>query len=68
MMTSAIPQSSKILVWRIYIYDRESGSEQPITMQNGTEDDARTLGNRYIRVWNLKGAFITRIEPEVVET
>ena len=50
MMTSAVQQGSKILVWRIYIYDRESGCEQPITMQNGTEDDARTLGNRYIRV------------------
>lgn len=55
-----------MLIWKVYIFDEESGCEQPITIQDGTEADARRLGNRYIRAWNLKGAYITRIEREVV--
>lgn len=55
-----------MLIWKVFIFDEESGCEQAITVQDGTEADARRLGNRYIRAWNLKGACITRIEREVV--
>lgn len=55
-----------MLIWRVFIFDEESGCEQPVTVQNGTEADARRLGNQYIRAWNLKGACITRIEREEV--
>lgn len=55
-----------MVVWRVFIFDEESGCEQPVTVQNGTEADARRLGNQYIRAWNLKGACITKIEREEV--
>ena len=59
--------SRSTLLWRVFIYDQESGCEQPITIQGGTKADAKRLGNQYIRVWNLKGAHITRIVAEALE-
>ena len=55
-----------MLIWKVYIYDKESGCEQPITVQGGSKADATRLGNKYMRDWNLKGACITKIEKEEV--
>lgn len=68
MITDMVKERTKIVLWRVYIYDSESGCEQPITIQGGTKADAKRLGNQYIRAWKLIGASITRIEQEVIET
>lgn len=46
----------------VYIYDSESGLEQPMRCHARSYQEARHLGIEYIRSWNLQGAYITKIE------
>ena len=48
--------------WNVWIYDSESGCDQPMKTEAKTEAEARRLGEQYIRRWNLQNASITRIE------
>lgn len=50
---------NKYLVW---IYDEESGCDSPMVCTASTVAEARKRGRAYIRMWNLVGAEIVKIE------
>lgn len=52
------------MIYKVWIYDDESGCEQPIRCKATGEAHARSIGNRYIQMWNLVGGMITKVEKE----
>ena len=51
--------------FKVWIYDSESGCEQPMICQARNEADARRKGNKYIRMWRLRDGSVTRVEVAV---
>ena len=49
-------------MWNVWIYDSESGCDQPIKVKANTLVEAKAAGNKYIKMWTLKDAYITKIE------
>ena len=39
--------------YNVYIYDSESGCNQPILVECKSKTEARAIGNKYIRLWRL---------------
>lgn len=48
--------------YEVWIYDSESGCNQPIKCQAKNQAEARTIGNQYISKWGLVGGTITEIK------
>lgn len=48
--------------FKVWIYDNESGCEQPMKCEAKNEADARRKGNDYIRAWGLVNGAITKVE------
>lgn len=51
----------------VYIYDSESGTNQPMRCEADSLHEAKEIGNAYIQQWNLQDAEITdvvEIQPE----
>lgn len=51
--------------FKVWIYDSESGCEQPMICRARNESDARRKGNKYIRMWRLRDGSVTRVEVAV---
>ena len=51
--------------YKVWIHDYESGCEQPIECIARSEQEAKAAGKRYIKIWGLRGASITKIKLEV---
>ena len=49
-------------VYKVWIYDKESGCNQPMTCTASSVQEARAAGNKYINAWNLLGASVTKVE------
>ncbi|MCM1102035.1 MAG: hypothetical protein NC398_11695 [Acetatifactor muris] len=47
--------------FEVWIYDDESGCNQPMKCRAKNVADARRIGNEYIRKWGLQGGCITDI-------
>lgn len=45
-----------------WIYDSESGCEQPIRCEAKNERDAIRKGNEYIKAWRLSNGTVTRVK------
>lgn len=44
--------------YNVYIYDSESGCNQPVLVECKSKTEARAMGNKYIRLWRLvNGSF-----------
>lgn len=52
--------------YNVYIYDSESGCNQPVLVECKSKKEARAMGNKYIRLWRLVDGAVTSIE-EVCE-
>ena len=48
--------------YEVWIFDEESGCEQPMTVDAQNNSQAKMMGNQYIKAWNLRGASITKIK------
>lgn len=48
--------------FNVWIYDSESGCEQPMQCEARNEAEARRKGNEYIRVWSLVNGTVTKVE------
>lgn len=46
----------------VWIFDTESGCDQPARFKAKSEHTARAMARQYIKAWGLKGAEITKIE------
>lgn len=51
--------------FNVWIYDSESGCEQPMQCEAKSESDARRIGNKYIRLWKLVNGIVTKVEEAV---
>ncbi len=51
--------------FEVWIYDSESGCDQPMKCGAKNEAEARRIGNEYIRRWSLMGGTITKIREAV---
>lgn len=48
--------------FEVWIYDEESGRDEPMRCYARNAAEAKKLGRDYIRAWRLKGAKITKVE------
>lgn len=48
--------------FNVWIYDSESGCEQPMKCEAKNEADARIKENDYIRAWGLVNGAVTKVE------
>ena len=48
--------------YNVYIYDSESGCNQPILVECKSKTEARAIGNKYIRLWRLVNGTVKSIE------
>lgn len=52
--------------YEVWIYDEESGCNQPMKCEAKSISEARRIGKRYIEQWRLVGASITEIKEVAV--
>lgn len=52
--------------YNVYIYDSESGCNQPVIVECSSKAEARKMGNKYIKLWRLVNGSVMSIE-EVCE-
>lgn len=48
--------------FEVWIYDSESGCNQPMKCEARSEAEARKKGGEYINAWGLVGAEITEVK------
>jgi hypothetical protein len=51
--------------FNVWIYDSESGCEQPMQCEAMNEEEVRRKGNNYIRMWGLANGIVTKVEVAV---
>lgn len=51
--------------FNVWIYDSESGCEQPMQCETMNKEEVRRKGNNYIRMWGLANGIVTKVEVAV---
>lgn len=53
--------------YEVWIYDSESGCDQPMRCKARNKTEARRMGREYIRRWKLVGGTVTKVREAVTD-